>query len=178
MIYPSFLCDDDGNSYSAFPPETYLTFSYWIYCVPQFRPKDVLILGYAGGTIAGLIHKIYGNVPIVGVDTKVFPSFYNDTVFICDAREYIKTCKKYDAVIVDLFTAEHSEPCDFVTSEEFADELGRIGNYLIINTLRDADMSIYKKKFRKMGMNSPSGSAEKIYYYETGDPIPHLHPWK
>lgn len=168
--------DNNGNSYSAYPPTTYLTFAYWIFMVPQYRPESVLILGYAGGTIAGLIRLLYGDVPITAVDIDDCVDNYDVDLIQADAQEYVKTCKKFDCVIVDLFSTDDCTPCDFVSTPEFAANLKRIANYLIINTLH-MDMSAYKD-LRRVGINKPSGSAEQIFYYEVNGPIPDLHPWK
>lgn len=176
MLEPTLYRDLDGNSFSAYPPETYLTFAYWIFMVPQYRPKNVLILGYAGGTIAGLIRKFYGDVPITGVDLDPMEDRYGATIIKADAKEFVKTCGHYDAVIVDTFSRDHSKCCDFVTSPEFVADLTRIGNYLIINSLGQTDMSAYKR-LRWMGQNKPSGSAEVIHYYQV-NPIPNLHPYR
>ena len=40
-----------GALNSVLPPTKYLTFGPWIYLVPQYKPENVLILGYAGGTV-------------------------------------------------------------------------------------------------------------------------------
>lgn len=58
MAKPIFWEDNYKNSSPAYPPTTYLTFAYWIYMIPQYKLKNVLMLDYRGGTIAGLIRKI------------------------------------------------------------------------------------------------------------------------
>lgn len=175
---PVFKKDKLGRSYSSYPPTTYLTFDYSIFCVPQYKPTSVLILGYADGTVAGLIRLLYGDVPITGVDINPCEDRYGVTLIQADAKDYIKTCGKFDTVVVDLFSTEKcDEPSDFVTNEDFVKRLGEISNYLIVNGLH-SDMSIYDKSYRRIGVNKPSGSAEQIYYYLTGGPIPFLHPWK
>jgi len=172
-----FTKDKLGNSYSVYPPTTYLTFSYWIYMVPQYKPKSVLILGYGGGTVAGLIRLLYGDVPITAVDIEPCEDRYGVQFIQADAKEYIKTCGKFDTVVVDLFsTGTCFEPCDFVSSHDFVENLKKIANYIIVNGLR-SDMTVYDS-LRKMGVNKASGSAEQIYYYEVNEPIPNLHPWK
>ncbi len=171
-----FWADKNNNSYSVYPPTTYLTFAYWIYCVPQYKPKNVLILGYGGGTIAGLIHQIYGYVPITGVDIVLTDNVYRDNLIQADAKEFIKTCDKYDCVIVDLFYTHNNEPLEFVGTKEFVRNLERISNYLIVNSLH-TDMSAYSH-LKKIGVNKASGSAESIYYYLIGEDIPNLHPFK
>ncbi len=138
----------------------------------------MLILGYAGGTIAGLIHKIYGDVPVTGIDLHDCPDHYGDTIIKADAKEFIKTCGKFDTVIVDLFDAQISNnPCDFVSTVEFVEDLKKVANYIILNTLHIKDLSAYEE-LRKMGSGKASGSAEVINYYEVNGPIINLHPWK
>jgi len=145
--------------------------------VPQYKPESILILGYGGGTVAGLIRLLYGDVPITAIDILPCNDRYGVNFIQADAKDYVKTCGKFDTVIVDLFSTEIScDPCSFVSSPEFVADLKRIANYLIINTLH-SDMSAYKD-LRRIGKNSPSGSAEEIHYYEVNGPIPNLHPWK
>jgi len=147
--------------------------------VPQYRPSNVLILGYGGGTVAGLVRLLYGDVPITGVDIKLpDENRYGVTLVQADAKEYVKTCGHFDSVLIDLFSTDNcAEPCDFVTSKEFVSDLKRIANYVVLNTLRSKDLSAYDI-FRRMGANKPSGSMEQIFYYEVNEPIPYLHPWK
>jgi len=156
--------DKQGGIKSVQPPTKYLTFGPWIYMVPQYQPKDVLILGYGEGTVAGLIWLLYKwEIPITGVD--ILPSDHTvDMEFIqTDAKEYVKTCKKFDCVIVDLFD-ENGNVCDFVTTKEFVDDLSKIANYIIVNTFK-SDMSAYNS-LEYVGMNKPSGLENKIYYYQ------------
>lgn len=176
MTKPIFWEDKNKNSYSVYPPTTYLTFAYWIYMVPQYKPKSVLMLGFGGGTIAGLIRLLYGDVPITAVDIEPCKNRYGVNLIKADARKFVKTCGKYDSVIVDLFHTEDGEPCSFVGDKDFVGDLERIASYLIVNSLH-TDMSAYKH-LRKIGVNKASGSAEQIYYFEIKKPIKNLHPWK
>ncbi len=174
---PIFWEDKRGNSFSAYPPTTYLTFAYWIFCVPQYKPTSVLILGYGAGTIAGLIKLLYGNVQITGVDSLPMEDRYGCTLIQADAEEYVKTCGEFDTVIVDLFDMEGEfKAAPFVEQESFVSDLERIANYLIINTLH-TDMSAYRH-LRKMGHNKASGCAEVINYYQVKEAIPNLHPYR
>lgn len=179
MINPEFQTDKNNTPFSVYPPTTYLTFYYWIYMVPQYKPKNVLMLGYAKGAVAGLIRLIWGeDIPITAVDIDKCENRYNNVEFIqTDAKEFVKSCKEYDCVIVDLFSREDSEPCGFVGSEEFVKDLARISNYLIVNSLH-TDMTNYLKRLRKIGINKPSERAESIYYFECKGKIPNLHPHK
>lgn len=134
--------DSAGFISSIFPCTGYITFGPWIYMCPQYKPKSVLLLGYAGGTVAGLIRLFYGqDVEITGVDIDDCEDFgYGVELIKADAREYIKTCRKFDAVVVDVFSDGHTHPCKFITSKEFADDLKKISNYIILHMT--AGMSI------------------------------------
>ena len=172
-----FYKDKHGHAHSVYPPQTFLTFEYWMYMVPQYKPESILMLGYAGGTVAGLIRLIWGDVPITAVDI-ISPeeNRYGANFIQADAKEFVKTCGKYDAVLVDLFDRESGLICDFVTSPEFITNLTRVGNYLIVNSL-GADMSNYRY-LRKIGTNKANELGALIYYFETKDKIPNLHPFK
>jgi hypothetical protein len=159
---------------SANPPTKYLTFGPWIYLVPQYKPKNILILGYAGSTVAGLIRLLYGDIPITGVDIKPCKNLYNVEFIQADAKEFVKDCKHFDCVIVDV--CDEKNICDFVTSKGFANDLAKIANYIIINTFQDKDMSAYSH-LKLAGINKPSRLANKIYYYQTTK-IPNLHIFK
>ena len=117
--------------YSVYPPTAFLTFAYWIYAVPPFKPKDMLMLGYAGGTVAGLVQQIYGDVPITGVDQTIYDNRYHVNLVKADARDFVKLSKPYDCVIVDLFDGLLTP--SFVGDPDFAKEVCRItGDFLVI----------------------------------------------
>jgi spermidine synthase len=164
--------DSNNQLFSVDPPTKYLTNGYWIYTVPQFKPKDVLLLGFAGGTTAGLIRLLYGNVPITAVDNKSYKNKYDVTLVQADAKEYIKTCKNFDVVIVDLYPDGSSYLCEFVTQKDFVEDLKKIANYIIVNTTNHADMSAYKKLYAH-GVNKPNKLGNLIYYFGTKK-IPNL----
>lgn len=168
--------DKFGAPMSVNPPTKYLTFGPWIYLVPQYKPKNVLMLGYCGGTTAGLIRLLYGNVPITAVDIDFYDNLYDVEFIKADAQEYIKTCKNFDTVIVDLYPIDSPNPCDFVTGKEFVDNVGRISNYLIVNTSNDLDMSSYTQ-FECLTWIIPPGLTNKIYYFKVKN-IPNLFIFK
>lgn len=159
----------DGLIESIEPPTAYLTNGVWIYMVPQFKPESVLILGFAGGTVAGLIRLFYGDVPIKGIDILPCQEKYGVKPSQQDAREYIKSCPKFDVCIVDLFD---KKICEFVLTDEFAEAVGKICNYIILNTIGDVDVSAYRKRFYKYGSNKPNRLANRIYYFGTKKIIP------
>ena len=166
--------DDFGVPNSVYPCTKYLTFGYWIYMVPQYKPESVLMLGYAGGTAAGLIRLIYGDIPITGVDITPCENLYNVNLIQADAREFVKTCGKYDAVLVDLFPNDSHDICDFVTKKDFVKNLARISNYVVINAGSKPDLANYKI-FRYVGRNIPYRQGVAIYYFATKE-IPDLFP--
>lgn len=162
---------------SVKPPWRYLTFAPWIYLVPQYKPTSILMLGYAGGSVAGLVRLLYGDVPITAVDiAPIKDNPYNVTFIQADAEEFVKNCGKFDAVVIDCFIGRNPTPPPFITDPTFIKNLERIANYIIVNTLKNLDMDNYRH-LRRMGINSPSGNADKIYYYEVNK-IPNLHPFK
>ena len=154
-----------GNISSVYPCTGWLTFGPWIYLVPQYKPKNVLILGYAGGTVAGLIRLFYGDVPITAVDTDDCSDFnyYDVDLVQADAREYVKTADKFDTVIVDVFDHERSDRlCEFATQAKFSQDVRKICNYLIINGSVKDDLSVYDDLHlvRKLGFDD-----YRFYYY-------------
>ncbi len=121
----------DHALYSVDPPTTYLTFGYWIHLVPPFKPRDVLMLGYSGGTVAGLIQLLYGaDIPITGVDTEIVDNRHNVELVKADARAFVKICKAYDCVIVDLFVGRKTP--EFVYEDEFIEQLVRITKRMLL----------------------------------------------
>lgn len=135
------------------------------------------MLGYGGGTAAGLIRLFYGDVPITAVDIDDCShlNYYNVELIEADAQEFVKTCGKYDAVLVDIYNeAEYNSP-QFVFSKEFADNLKRIANYLIIHAVVGDDMSAYDDlyKVRELSTNAGGPYEPRIHYYMVKDvPIP------
>ena len=53
LNYPN-IQDEKGQVHSIADPTEYITFGVWIYLVPQYHPKNVLMLGSGGGTTANL----------------------------------------------------------------------------------------------------------------------------
>jgi len=147
---------------SVDPPWQYLTFGPWIYLVPQFNPKSVLMLGFAGGTVAGLIRLLYGDeADITGVDIQPCNPIYNAKVIQNDAREYVKTSPLYEVVILDMWQDDQIEPVEFVSDPVFASHLKRIGDYLIFHVTENTDMSVYDDihLVKKLSLN------KSVFYY-------------
>jgi spermidine synthase len=87
---------------------------YWPAMLPATPPRDALLLGLGGGTIAHLLVGACGPIPLVGVDDD--PSVLalgreafglnlpNLEVVLADAFQYVATCsRRFDLICVDLF---------------------------------------------------------------------------
>lgn len=89
---------------------------YWEAMIPERRPERALILGLGGGTIAHLLVRRFGPLPIVGVDEsravldlaaeafalKALPL----TAVQSDALAYVHACDEhFDYIAVDLYRA-------------------------------------------------------------------------
>ena len=157
------ILDSVGGRNSVYPPIHGLTFSPFIYMVPQFDPEDVLMLGYAGGTVAGLIRLFYGQaVPIVAVDLHdPVEDLYNVMHVKADARDYVKRPdRKFDVVVVDVYEDGTSVPCGFVTDPEFVDDLKNAGRFLIVHAKDSTDMGVYGDPLKVLALNE-----SRFYYY-------------
>jgi spermidine synthase len=108
----------DGVVQSISPEDGLIGGGYWAAMVPDDPPRNVLILGLGGGTLARLLHARWGEMPIVGVDNDAdivdtaarvgwLPRSGLEVV-MADAFEYVQTCgRRFDFVAVDLFRGQH-----------------------------------------------------------------------
>lgn len=176
LNYPN-VQDEAGQIHSLIDDSMYLTFGSWIYLVPQYKPDNVLMLGYGGGTAARLINRFYGEVPITAVDFSDISEFLlpNVTWVNQNAEEYVKTAPKFDAVIVDLYDTHDMRPQAFCYGQEFADNLGNIANYIIMHSVVGDDISAYEKynKIRTLNLGRSDEYAPEIHYFMVND-IPRL----
>jgi spermidine synthase len=87
---------------------------YWPAMIPDARPRQALLLGLGGGTVAHLLVRRFGPLPIVGVEADpdvlalARAQFGLDllslTVVEGDAFEYVTNCdERFDYVAVDLY---------------------------------------------------------------------------
>lgn len=161
-----FYKSPDGSVYSVYPPTAFLTFSNWIYMVPPFKPADVLMLGYAGGTTAGLIKQIYGqDVEIVGVDISVVDNRHGSVLIHADAREFVKTARAFDVVIIDLFIGQKTPA--FVSDFGFMEDIARITKrFLVIHTDPEIDIGVYEQRFTRLRMMD---IGHRLYYYRPAE---------
>jgi spermidine synthase len=108
----------DGIVQSISPEDGLATGGYWAAMVPDDQPpRQALILGLGGGTLARLLHARWGTFPIVGVDDD--PTIVelarqegwlpteNLEVVEADAFAYVQACeRRFDYIAVDLFRGE------------------------------------------------------------------------
>ena len=174
LEYP-YILDKNRGIHSVRNCVDYLTFGPWIYLVPQYKPKSVLMLGYGGGTAVGLMQMFYGkDLPITCVDIEDCSklNFYNINLIQADAKDYVKTCGFYDTIIVDVYGSEpkNLEPPEFIFTKEFVADVEKKCNYLIVDATEKSDMSAYKHlhKVKTLMLNQ-----NRIHYFLIGDaPIP------
>jgi spermidine synthase len=87
---------------------------YWPAMLPDVRPRRALLLGLGAGTIAHLLVRRFGPLPIVGVEADpdvlalARAQFGLDllalTIVEGDAFEYVPSCaERFDYVAVDLY---------------------------------------------------------------------------
>ena len=155
------ITDSKGGRNSVYPCTEGVTFHPFIYMVPQYKPDSVLMLGYAGGTVAGLIRLFYGDdVPILGVDIGPVEPGYDAGIVRADARQFVRVAGKYDAVIVDVYEDGESVPPEWITEPEFVANLKRIANYIIVHAKETTDMSAYGAPLKVLALND-----SRFYYY-------------
>jgi spermidine synthase len=87
---------------------------YWPLMIPEVRPHGALILGMGGGTLAHLLRRRFGPLPIVGVERDPLVIQLGHSAFGLnlpeieilegDAFAFIEQCvDQFDYVAVDLF---------------------------------------------------------------------------
>ena len=90
---------------------------YWPAMLPERKPANALILGLGGGTVAQLLARRFGRLPMVGVDddpevlalarqTFGLGAVDGLRVVVDDAFDFVAHCEdRFDYVCVDLFRA-------------------------------------------------------------------------
>ena len=122
----------DNVPLSVYPPPLS---GYWCEMVPETEPKDVLILGLGGGTVANLIKTKYPNVKITGVEEsreiialakrEMGLKELKIKIVINDAFDFVAlTQDKYDLIIIDLWDGSYF--CTVPLSPDFMDDCKKI----------------------------------------------------
>ena len=128
---------------------------------PERRVKRILVLGIAGGTVIHMLHEVYPEARITGVDIDAVIIDVGKKYFglgkldkfrtICrDAAEYVAAGKheEFDCIVVDIFTGP--DVPDFVLAESFERNVKKMlapGGHVLINYLRQAG---YENKAHKL----------------------------
>jgi spermidine synthase len=122
---------------------------YWPAMLPDRRPARALLLGAGGGTLAALLHRRFGPVPLVAVDNDPDMVALGRRAFylglpgvqpvIADAFAFAATCPgRFDYVAVDLFHG--AERPRQVGGRPFLGELARLAaprGVVAFNLFRD-----------------------------------------
>lgn len=110
---------------------------YWAAMLPDRRPARALLLGAGGGTLAALLQRRFGVVPVVAVDddpavvrlgrADFYLSLPDVDVVLADAFQFVAACgdDRFDYIAVDLFRA--GERPREVLGRPFLRDLRRIG---------------------------------------------------
>jgi spermidine synthase len=125
----------DGAVQSVAPEDGHRGSGYWAAMIPNVRPKRALILGLGAGTVAHLLTRRFGPVPIVAVDDDAETvavardefdlNLENLEIIIGDAFEFVEACQEhFDLILVDLYHG--SRPAAGLVSRPFLDGLVRI----------------------------------------------------
>ncbi len=132
--------NEGGGIQSSYHPTQLLTgwYSDYLLMLPYLRPekqhKSVLVVGFAGGTIARQYHYLLGDafkIDLEGVEldpeiASLARKFFGITgregrVFVADGRIYLaQTKKRYDIIIVDAYSNQIYIPFHLATREFFA----------------------------------------------------------
>lgn len=120
--------------------------------IPSPDIKTILVLGVAGGTVIHLLHAIYPDARITGVDIdaemiKIGKKYFsldhveNLTLVTEDAKNFIKNNRKqWDMIVVDLFVGAAIPP--FVGEEGFLSDVKNIlspNGKIVINYLYELE---------------------------------------
>lgn len=103
--------------------------------IPSPDVKTILVLGVAGGTVIHLLHAIYPDAVITGVDIdktmieigkKYFglDAVKSLTLVTDDAGSFIKQKKHWDMIVIDVFVGASIPP--FVGEDEFLSDVKNV----------------------------------------------------
>lgn len=144
---------------------------YWPAMLPDSRPRRALLLGLGGGTIAHLLVRRFGPVPLVGVESDpevlavaraefdlALPSL---TVVEGDAVDYIAACaERFDYICVDLYRG--AEPERRVYARPFLRQLRARclpGGLVVFNLFRDGRTA---RRLHRIQQVFPYATSERI----------------
>lgn len=125
----------DGAVQSVAPEDGHRGSGYWAAMIPDVRPRHALILGLGAGTVAHLLTRRFGPVPIVAVDddaeivavarNEFSLDLGNVEIVVGDAFDYVRqAADRFDLILVDLYHGPR--PAPGMVSRAFLSELRRI----------------------------------------------------
>ena len=138
-----------------------LTFGYWPLMLPEFAPRNALILGFGGGTIAGMLVKRFGALPITAVEVDpavaslAYASFdipRSVELVVGDALMQIHEIRgPFDYVAVDLFS-EGVVPAAIFASPFLrrVKEITRDGGLVAINYFEDGRATAHRHRLERV----------------------------
>ena len=106
-----------GGIIQSIAVDTTYTSDIWDALIPPQPVRNALILGLGGGTVATLMTRAYGPIPITGVELDPAVAWLarrefgldalpNVEVVVANAFTYVQQCHDtYDAICLDLYTA-------------------------------------------------------------------------
>ncbi len=117
--------------------------------IRQAHARHVLIIGCAGGTLATMLRRLHCRVTVVDINPVAFAIarryFRLPQDVRCIRRDgiaYLRNSRrKYDAVVVDVFSSDNGIPQSFVT-ESFFRKVGRVlspAGLMIMNVITADD---------------------------------------
>jgi spermidine synthase len=130
--------------------------------LPEVRPRRALILGLGGGTIAHLIWRQFGPLPIVGVEANpqvvrlARSAFELDRAELeiveADALSFVAAAEgPFDYVAVDLFEAGQIPPSIF--SRPFLKTVRRLmapGGLAAVNFFKDRRLATHEHRLESV----------------------------
>ncbi len=140
----------NSGQYLAKPTELVYPYNQKIFDIIKHKKKkeSILLLGGASFSLPVTLSSEFAKtlIDVVEIDpmvVKVSEKYFlkdpfNFTVYVDDARHYMNVCsKKYDVIILDVFTSLYNIP-DFLATAETFKKLSSMlqpEGYIIINTL-------------------------------------------
>lgn len=158
----------------------------WRTALKSFRinqhhpPKNILICGVGGGTIIHLLHALYPNATMVGVDIdkdmidvgrKYFGlgDIQTLTLIARDARDFIRDGIKkrilFDLIVIDIFIGKHLPP--FLVEQSFWESVKNLLNekgILLLNYLREDEYLSKSDKVERILTQLFTTVRDKIIY--------------
>ncbi len=154
----SLILNDGHAVHSVYDPDELLTGGPWDYFMvaPQMvedatelEPRDVLLIGLAGGTVARQLTAAYGPIPIVGVeidpeindvarDYFALDELENVDVIVADGRYALRTSDAtFDLIGVDAYRQPYI-PFQLASREFFQDVSAQLrpGGVAVVNAGR------------------------------------------